>query len=46
MNPDLRIIDNIKKRIEDNELNSNVAIDDPVLSDEEIDALIEKYKLR
>lgn len=43
MNPDLRIIDNIKKRIEDNELNSNVAIDDPILSDEEIDTLIETY---
>jgi len=43
MNPDLKIIENIKKRIEDNELNSNVAIDDPILSDEEIDTLIETY---
>ena len=43
MNPDLRIIDNIKKRIEENELNSNVAIDDPILSDEEIDKLIDNY---
>ena len=43
MNPDLKIIENIKKRIENNELNSNVAIDDPILSDEEIDALIETY---
>ena len=43
MNPDLKIIDNIKKNIENNELNKTVAIDDPVRTEEEIDKLIEKY---
>ena len=43
MNPDLKIIENIKKNTESNELNKTVAIDDPTLSEEEIDKLIEKY---
>ena len=43
MNPDLKIIENIKKNIINNELNKTVAIDDPVLSEEEIDKLIDKY---
>ncbi len=43
MNPDLKIIENIKKNTINNELNKTVAIDDPVLSEEEIDKLIDKY---
>ena len=39
MNPDLRIIDNIKKRIEDNELNSNKDIDNNIIKEEKIDAI-------
>jgi len=43
MNPDLKIIENIKRNTINNELNKTVAIDDPVLSEEEIDKLIDKY---
>ena len=43
MIPDIKIIENIKKNIEENTLNNSVAIDDPVLTDEEVDNLIDKY---
>ena len=43
MNPDLKIIDNIKYNLDNNLLNDTVAIDDPILTEEEIDKLISKY---
>ena len=43
MIPDLAIVENIKKNIEENALNNSVTIDDPILTDEEIDKLIDKY---
>ena len=43
MNPDLKIIDNIKNNLDNNLLNNTVAIDDPILTEEEIDKLIYKY---
>ena len=38
-----KIIDNIKHNLENNLLNETVAIDDPVLTEEELDKLINKY---
>ena len=43
MIPEAKIVENIKKNIEANTLNNSVAIDDPVLTPEEIDNLVDKY---
>ena len=43
MNLDLKIIDNIKYNLENNLLNETVAIDDPILTEKEIDKLIKNY---
>ncbi len=41
------VIENIKKNLENNELNKKVEIDDPNLSDEELDSLVDNfYKIR
>ena len=43
MIPDLKHIENIKHNLENNLLNDTVAIDDPILTEEELDKLIKKY---
>ena len=43
MNPDLKIIENIKNKTIENKLNDNVSIDDPDLTEEELLKLVDKY---
>ena len=43
----VQVIENIKNNLKNNELNKKVEVDDPNLSEEELDQLVDKfYQLR